>query len=254
MANPTTNYGFVLPVPTDLVTDLPADFEVALQGVDTQMKTNADAAIAKSIVDAKGDLIAATAADTVSRLAVGTNGQLLAADSSAATGLAWVAAPASGGMTLLSTTTLSGSTVTISSISQSYRTLVAFISGVQFSGSPNQLLIRPNGSTSLIDCVGVRNPAGSAQTLGINAGQITTENNIETGFANAFQLQINNYASTTAQKPFNFYGRHRGNNPPNGYSINLAGGINTTSAITSLEFNSNGQNYNGGTVLLYGVA
>jgi hypothetical protein len=37
VANPTTNYGFVLPTPTDLVTDLPADFDVALQGVDTQL-------------------------------------------------------------------------------------------------------------------------------------------------------------------------------------------------------------------------
>lgn len=50
------------------------------------------AVIAPTIVDAKGDLIAATAADTVARLAVGTNGQVLTADSSAATGLIWAAA------------------------------------------------------------------------------------------------------------------------------------------------------------------
>jgi len=92
MANPTTNYGFVLPTPTDLVTDLPADFDVALQGVDTQMLTNANAAIAKTIVDAKGDIIAATAADAVSRLAVGANDTVLTADSTTATGLKWAAA------------------------------------------------------------------------------------------------------------------------------------------------------------------
>ena len=46
-------------------------------------------AIQKAIVDAKGDLIAATAADTPARLAVGTNGQVLTANSAAATGLAW---------------------------------------------------------------------------------------------------------------------------------------------------------------------
>jgi hypothetical protein len=40
-------------------------------------------------IDAKGDLIAGTGADAFSRLVVGTNGQVLTADSSAATGLAW---------------------------------------------------------------------------------------------------------------------------------------------------------------------
>jgi hypothetical protein len=49
-------------------------------------------AIQNAIVDAKGDLIAATAADTPARLAVGTNGQVLTADSTAATGLKWATA------------------------------------------------------------------------------------------------------------------------------------------------------------------
>jgi hypothetical protein len=43
--------------------------------------------IPESIVDAKGDLITATAADTPARLAVGTNGYTLVADSAEATGL-----------------------------------------------------------------------------------------------------------------------------------------------------------------------
>ena len=52
--------------------------------------------IAKAIVDAKGDLIAATAADTVARVAVGTNGYLLKADSTATAGVSWVNPNASG--------------------------------------------------------------------------------------------------------------------------------------------------------------
>jgi len=46
-------------------------------------------AIQNAIVDAKGDLIAATAADTPARLAVGGNGSTLVADSTASTGLKW---------------------------------------------------------------------------------------------------------------------------------------------------------------------
>lgn len=49
-------------------------------------------------IDAKGDLIAGTAADTFARVAVGTNGQVLTADSTAATGVAW--ATPSGGSNL----------------------------------------------------------------------------------------------------------------------------------------------------------
>ena len=51
-------------------------------------------------IDAKGDLIAGTAADTFDRLAVGTNGQTLVADSTASTGLKW-ATPSSGALTLV---------------------------------------------------------------------------------------------------------------------------------------------------------
>jgi hypothetical protein len=59
--------------------------------------------IAPTLVDAKGDLIAGTAADTVGRLAVGTNGQLLSAASGETTGLKW----ANPGMTLIKTETFS---------------------------------------------------------------------------------------------------------------------------------------------------
>jgi hypothetical protein len=55
--------------------------------------------IQPTIVDAKGDIIAATAADTPARLAVGANDTVLTADSSTSTGLKW-AAPAGGGKVL----------------------------------------------------------------------------------------------------------------------------------------------------------
>jgi hypothetical protein len=74
--------------------------------------------IQNSIVDAKGDLIAATGSDAVSRLAVGTNTYVLTADSTEATGLIW-AAPTTGDITgitaglLIDVTSASGPVPTI---------------------------------------------------------------------------------------------------------------------------------------------
>jgi len=105
MANPTSNYGWQMPTSTDLVTDLPADFEVFGQAVDSTVFANDAAALSATIVDAKGDLIAATAADAVSRLAVGANNTVLTADSTTATGLKWAAG--ASGMTLIKRSTYS---------------------------------------------------------------------------------------------------------------------------------------------------
>jgi predicted secreted protein len=121
MANPTSNFNWQMPTPTDLVTDLPADFEVFGQAVDSSMadllggttgqvlaknsNTNMDFvwvaqddsnAIQNAIVDAKGDLIAASANDTPARLAVGANGLSLVADSAQTTGLKWAYPNANG--------------------------------------------------------------------------------------------------------------------------------------------------------------
>jgi hypothetical protein len=114
MATTTPNFGWPVPTSTDLVKDGATAIEALGDGIDAslldlkggttgQVLAKASAtdmdfswvaqddsnAIQNAIVDAKGDLIAATAADTPARLAVGTNGQVLTADSTASTGLAW---------------------------------------------------------------------------------------------------------------------------------------------------------------------
>lgn len=117
MATTTPNFGWVVPTSTDLVKDGATAIETLGDSIDASLLdlkggtsgqvlsknsntdmdftwvTSDDAnAIQNAIVDAKGDLIAATAADTPARLAVGTNGQILTADSTAATGLKWATA------------------------------------------------------------------------------------------------------------------------------------------------------------------
>jgi hypothetical protein len=72
---------------------LPAD---PVNPLEAASKQYVDARIPASIVDVKGDLIAATAADTVARLAAGTDGQVLTADSTTAIGLKWAAVSGGG--------------------------------------------------------------------------------------------------------------------------------------------------------------
>jgi hypothetical protein len=81
-------YNWPEPDDTSLVKNGALAMRTLGNAIDTTMATMTP----KSIVDAKGDLIAATANDTPARLAVGTNGQVLTADSTAATGLAWATA------------------------------------------------------------------------------------------------------------------------------------------------------------------
>jgi hypothetical protein len=54
-------------------------------------------ASAATLVDAKGDLLVGTANDTLARVGVGTNGQVLTADSAEAAGVKWAAAAGGGG-------------------------------------------------------------------------------------------------------------------------------------------------------------
>jgi hypothetical protein len=70
--------------------------------------------IPATTVNAKGDLIAATADDTVTRLGVGTNGQVLTADSAEATGIKW-ATPAASGAAAYTVTASIGRTLAVES-------------------------------------------------------------------------------------------------------------------------------------------
>ena len=207
--------------------------------------------IQPTLLTTKGDLISATAASTVARLAVGAKDTVLTADSTAATGLKW-AAPAAGGMTLLSTTTLSGASTTISSISQSYNSLIAYVSGVTNSTS-DVFRIAPNGATT--SC------AYSASTdggTGIGSDYNTYflpvgNSNFVTGQTGVFTLKIDNYSSTTQRKPIEVYGSYYFNAVGGQAGMRAWGGYNATTAVSSLVFSMAGGTFTAGTVLLYGV-
>ena len=124
----TTNFGWETPDDTDLVKDGAAAIRTLGSSIDTTMATMTP----KTLVDAKGDLLAATAADTLARLAVGSNGQVLTADSTKATGIKWAtAAAAATSYTSLngSGTSLTGAaTITITGLS-GYNKLMVYLQG-----------------------------------------------------------------------------------------------------------------------------
>ncbi len=202
-------------------------------------------------IDAKGDLVPGTGADTFSRLAVGANGTVLTADSAEATGLKWATA-AAGGMTLLSTTTLSGLTTTISSINQTYTNLQIFVSGfLTTAGDP--IRVAPNNNSGISTAQSTNGTSSvtnrvdeymnlSGDQLGVLGGNAN----------NAFSATIFNYASTTTFKPYNVCAVFTNTSSQRIGSFN-SGGITTTSAITSLVFDAGGSSMTGGTVLIYGV-
>jgi hypothetical protein len=103
--------------------------------------------IPQSIVDAKGDIVVGTAADTVGRLGVGTNGQYLQADSTTGTGLTWSTVSGYSAPTLGSTSIASGATVTtIAGLTLTAPTLTGTVTA---SGDIN--LSAAGGPGSLID-------------------------------------------------------------------------------------------------------
>ena len=208
-------------------------------------------ATASSIAPAaKGDLVVGSATNDAAVLGVGANNTVLTADSAEATGLKW-ATPSSGGMTLISTTTMSGTSVTLSSIPGTYTDLIFVMSGVTNSSGNGQLYISPNGNGSVTDNVGIiATSVYSVYDDAINVYGNTTS--LRTDANNAFAFRISNYASTTAFKPFLFSGNFV-NNASVARAVVAGGNFKSTSAVTSLVFALGGTTFNSGTILLYGV-
>jgi hypothetical protein len=102
-------------------------------------------------IDAKGDLIGGTGADTFARLAVGANGTVLTADSVETTGLKWATPTASlANFSLINSggTALTGSaTVTVSGIS-GYSTLMILIDGASSASADSGIRLRVNGAST----------------------------------------------------------------------------------------------------------
>jgi hypothetical protein len=249
----TTNYSWTTPDDTDLVKDGASAIRTLGSAIDTTVYNNANAAIAKSIVDAKGDIIAGTGSDTVSRLAVGTDGYVLTADSTVSTGLKWAAASAGGGgWTQISSTSLSGASVSFTGISGSYNSLLLVVKNQTNNTADGKLRITPNSTGGFrwsgTSAGSVYNQTGSVQ-FQPNTTMARTDSN------NVFTLQIWNYTDSSEYgRGFMGTGYYWSGSAET--SLIVAGTCVVPSpytAVTSLTIDNSGGTFSGGTAILYGL-
>jgi hypothetical protein len=204
-------------------------------------------------IAAKGDLIVGTGAATFDNLTVGANGTTLVADSTASTGLKWATPASGGGMTLINTggTALTGASVTIGSIPETYRNLQLVIVNPQPATDTEYLYIRINGDSTA-------NRYGHFDTTGsgsFGANYILGTNSMDNSVAQGLSItNFYDYANTTTWKMADVLVV---NNDPttstNWQALRRCGIYNQTGAITSLVFTISSGNLNGGTAYLYGV-
>jgi hypothetical protein len=248
----TTNYGWVTPDDTALVKDGAAAIRTLGTSIDTTTFNNASAAIAKTIVDAKGDIIAATAADTVARLAVGANDTVLTADSTAATGLKWAVA-SGGGMTLISTTSLSGASVTLSSIPQTYNHLQLIVRNFVPSTNQRNLALRFNSDSNANRHRSRSNNQEDAVSFDDVWFNIPPQTSNSANNGNII-VNIYDYANTATWKAADIFAWQTNHTTSTLLNFGRGWGVyNQTNAISSLQLFANTDNITSGTAYLYGV-
>ena len=253
----TTNYGWTTPADTDLVKDGASAIRTLGTAIDTTVFNNASASIAKSIVDAKGDLIVGTAADTVARLAVGgTNGQVLQVDSSTASGLKWDTV-AAGGMTLLTSGTLSSDVLSLSSISGSYEQLRLKIMDIDPTGNIYPTFRFNSDSGGNYQYFRQRNLGGTVGEQGYN-NQTSMQANYDafpgTPNGGVIIMDLPNYSDTTGYKQVYFMSTMVNSNSVNETSWHM-GFWKDESAINAISFSiaGSGETFQGGTYELWGI-
>ena len=239
MANPTVPFSWQMPEPTDLVTDLPADFEVFGQAVATSMQDllggttgqvlakasdtdmdfvwSADAAGMTNPMTTTADVIYSSSGSTPARLGIGTVGQVLQVNSGA-TAPEWTT-PAVSSLdldTIASGSMPSATSLSITGLTQDF--FMLRLTGLKFGvAQPDSVILQLNSNTG--------------------ANYTFTGNNY-----NAANFDYERLVATTRFK-LNLGGA-ASNDGNNSYMIQIqngkADGFHTISVVSNFTFNNTG--------------
>jgi len=212
---------------------------------------------------AKGDLFPATAADAVSRLAVGANDTVLTADSTAATGMKWAAAGGGGSnFSLLNAggTALTGAqTITVSGISGQDKIFIR-VRDTSITTENQMILVRLNTDSehnyfpagNKVLCAGSYNAGNlrgfNATQTGINLGE-TGPSGADSGFAGAVTITGCN---SSGVKVFQAVGG--GNGSSNHSLYNTQGIWDNSATVTSVSIFTMTGTFDAGRIFVYASA
>jgi hypothetical protein len=233
----TTNYSWTTPDDTALVKDGAAAIRTLGSSVDTTVKNlNPETTL--------GDIAyRSSTANVKTRLGLGTAGQVLTVNSGA-NAPEWVTPAAGGGMTLISETVASAlTTLSLSSIPQTYKQLLLVWNGVGVSASTTQFSIRLNNNSGAVyaEAVGFMtnvNPdveigAKTSMANGYSFASGASSANLQEK-ANGMLL-IDNYTSSTKLKFYHIETSYYDAGNTNRTFVEGSGTFNSTTAITSID-------------------
>jgi hypothetical protein len=220
----------------------------------------ANGAIAKTTVTTAGDIIYRNAT-VPARLGIGAAGQVLAVNTGA-TAPEWVTPSAGGGITLIGTSSLSGASVTISSIPSTYKNLIILVERAYSASANYPMALRFSGDTSsnynnktlygqaeVNGYAEYRNDTVNGTSMEIRTRTIDT---VTAGKNLNLVLNIYNYSSTSPRfLQGSAYSMDSGNTV---VTTQTTGTYKGASAIDSVTALIPGTTWSGGTFSVYGVS
>jgi len=240
----TTNYGWTTPDDTALVKDGAAAIRTLGSSVDTTTK-------ALNPSTTLGDVeYRSSTANTNTRLGIGTTGQVLTVSGGVP---AWSTISA-GGMTLINSggTTLTGASITISSIPGTYKNLQLIIRNFLPATDAQAIRIRFNGDSGTSYAENASDASNTAASL----TEMTPCNGADDTVSNGLiYATITDYANTTTYKMIEM--QSIVTNPTTTANINYRRNVGwryNSAAITSITLFPSAGNFTSGTAFLYGVS